>query len=324
MGKGETLPQMDDDDSDGFALAIASGKGGVGKTTTTVNLGAAFADAGLDVAIVDVDLGMANVGAFVGLTNPDATIHDVLAHEASLEAAAYEGGGLTVIPGATDLDSFAGLDVEGLDGVVDDLRRRFDVVLLDAGAGLSHEVGVSLRTADGVVLVTTAELASLTDASKTGELVERLDVPVVGAAFTRTGDGSFDDVEGIATALGTTDAVTVSIPYDRAVPRSIRKGIPVVLDDPDAPASAAYDRLARSLATLLDLDASFDPVAEEGFVWIDPDSGTATESETEPADPDPAVDVPLSELIAEAGLDESETATRERVNLLDRVRSRLS
>ncbi|MFW5924212.1 MAG: MinD/ParA family ATP-binding protein [archaeon] len=315
---------MDDDAVDGFALAIASGKGGVGKTTTAVNLGAAFAEADLDVAIVDLDLGMANVGAFVGLTNPQATIHDVLSHEASIDDACHEGGGLTVVPGATDLDSFAGLDVDALDGVVDELRSRFDVVLLDAGAGLSHEVGVTLRTADGVLLVTTAELASLTDASKTGELVERLDVPVVGAVFTRTGDGSFDDVEGIATAVGTTDAVTVSVPYDRAVHRSIRSGVPIVMDDADAPASVAYDRLARSLADLLDFDATFDRRDEDGFEWVDPESGTSTATEAETVDEDPVVDVPLSKLIADAGLDESDAATRERVNLLDKVRSRLS
>jgi len=64
---------------DASVFAIASGKGGVGKTTTAVNLGAALARAGFQVAIVDVDLGMANLGAFVGLTAPRATIHDVLA-----------------------------------------------------------------------------------------------------------------------------------------------------------------------------------------------------------------------------------------------------
>ena len=310
-----------DDGSDGFALAIASGKGGVGKTTTAVNLGAAFAEADLEVAIVDADLGMANLGAFVGLTTPDATIHDVLAKEATIEDACHRGGGLTIIPGSTDLDSFSGLDTDILEDIVEDLRARFDVVILDAGAGLSHEVGVSLQVADAVLLVTTSELSSLTDAAKTGELVERLDVPVVGAVFTRTGDGSFEDVEGIATALGTTDAVTVSVPYDRSVHRSIRKGIPVVMDAPDAPASQAYDRLARSLADLLDLDASFSSDEEDEFLWVDPDTG----DETAESDPDdPVVDVPLAELIREAGLDESEAATEERVKLLDRVRSRLS
>ncbi|MGM0398059.1 MAG: P-loop NTPase [Halobacteriota archaeon] len=314
---------MDDDASGGFALAIASGKGGVGKTTTAVNLGAAFADRGLDVAIVDFDLGMANLGAFVGLTDPEATIHDVLRGNASIEAACHEGGGLTIVPGATDLDSFASLDTAAIEDVVATLKGDFDVVLLDAGAGLSHEVGVTLSAADGAVLVTTAELASLTDAAKTGELVDRLDVPVVGAVFTRTGDGSFDDVEGIATALGTTDAVTVSVPYDRAVHRSIRGGVPVVMSAPEAPASKAYDRLATRLATLLDFDVRRPEDSGTDFEWVDPDSGTAPDSNG-PSEDDAVVEVPLAELIADAGLDDSETATKERVRLLDRVWSRLS
>lgn len=314
---------MDDDASGGFALAIASGKGGVGKTTTAVNLGAAFSERGLDVAIVDLDLGMANLGAFVGLTDPKVTIHDVLAGNASVEAARYEGGGLTIVPGSTDLDSFASLETAAIEDAIETLKADFDVVLLDAGAGLSHEVGVTLRAADGVILVTTAELASLTDAAKTGELVDRLDVPVVGAVFTRTGDGSFDDVEGIATALGTTDAVTVSVPYDRAVHRSIRGGVPVVMDEPSAPASAAYGRLASRLAALLDFDVAVPEAPDTGFEWVDPESGSAAER-AGTDDADGVIDVPLEELIAEAGLDESETATRERVRLLDRVRSRLS
>ncbi|UWG48015.1 FleN family ATPase involved in flagellar biosynthesis [Halanaeroarchaeum sp. HSR-CO] len=313
---------MDDDASGGFALAIASGKGGVGKTTTAVNLGAAFADRGLDVAIVDFDLGMANLGAFVGLTDPEATIHDVLRGNASIESACHEGGGLTIVPGATDLDSFASLDTAAIEDVVETLKVDFDVVLLDAGAGLSHEVGVTLSAADGAVLVTTAELASLTDAAKTGELVDRLDVPVVGAVFTRTGDGSFDDVEGIATALGTTDAVTVSVPYDRAVHRSIRGGVPVVMSAPAAPASKAYDRLATRLTSLLDFDIESPGESGAGFEWVDPASGTA--AETDGPDDETVVEVPLEELIAEAGLDDGETATKERVRLLDRVWSRLS
>lgn len=310
---------MVEDDSSGFAIAIASGKGGVGKTTTAINLGAAFAEAGLDVAIVDLDLGMANLGAFVGLTTPDATIHDVLDGETSLDDACHEGGGVTIVPGSTDLDSFASIDTSAIDDVVSSLRDGFDVVLLDAGAGLSHEVGVTLRAADGVILVTTAELASLTDAAKTGELVDRLDVPVIGAVFTRTGDGSFDDVEGIATALGTTKAVTVSVPYDRTVHQSNRKGIPVVMYDRKAPASRAFVRLAEQLGPVLDVDVSLSASPVEEFEWVDPKSGDGNGAQKETT-----IDVPLGELIAEAGLDESDAAAKERVKLLDRVWSKLS
>ncbi|MFB6070203.1 MAG: P-loop NTPase [Halanaeroarchaeum sp.] len=306
------------DDDEGFALAVASGKGGVGKTTTAVNLGAALAADGLDVAVVDVDLGMANLGTTVGLTDPDATIHDVLAGNASLETAFHEARGITIVPGSTALDGFAQADTATLRSVVSALRSRFDFVVLDVGAGLSHDIAVSIGLADGVLLVTTAELSSLTDASKTGELVERLSIPVVGVVFTRTGDGAFDDVEGIATALGTTDAVTVSVPYDETVQESVRKGMPVVFYDGDAPASRAYRRLAGSLADLLDLPVSLDQ-PDHGFDWVDPESGSALDE-----DPGgPVIEIPLEDLIAEAGLDESETATKERVRLLERVRSRL-
>lgn len=315
--------QMDAvDEDDGIALAIVSGKGGVGKTTTAVNLGAALAGADLDVAIVDVDLGMANLGTFVGLTDPVATIHDVLTGDAPLEAACHEGGGLTVVPGSTDLDRFAETTTESLSDVISRLTDRFDVVLLDAGAGLSHDVARSIQAADAALLVTTAELSSLTDASKTGELVDRLDVPVVGAVFTRTGDGSFDDVEGIATALGRTNAVSVSVPYDRAVLESIRKGVPVTMYDEDAPAATAYRRLASSCAALFDLPASFESTAEAAFEWVDPASGSAATADG--TQDGHEIEIPLDEMVREAGLDDSEAATAERLSLLERVRSRLS
>lgn len=307
-------------------FAIASGKGGVGKTTTAVNLGAALARGGFEVAIVDVDLGMANLGAFVGLTEPNATIHDVLAGDVPLEAASYTTDGYTVIPGSTDLDSFASAETERLAAVVDSLRQSKDFVLLDVGAGLNHDIAMSISIADAVILVTTADLSALTDTSKTGQLVERLDRPVVGAVFTRTGEGSFDDVEGIATALGTTDAVTVSIPYDERVPLSIRKGMPLVMLDPESTAGRAYRRLGSKLVDTLGIDPPGSDEPDYGFNWVDPESGRET-NDTDPffeADEPADTAVSLTELIEEAGLEDGEDAAERRIELLDRVRSRFS
>lgn len=313
------------DDSDGFVLGVASGKGGVGKTTTTVNLGASLAADGYDIAIVDVDLGMANLAGLVGI-QPEATLHDVLAGKAPLRSACYDAYGMTVVPGSTDLERFADADARRLEQVVDELKRNHQIVILDAGAGLSHDIAAAIAAADGVLLVTTAELSSLTDAGKTGQLVEKLDKPVVGAVFTRTGGGAFDDVEGIATALGMTDAVTASIPRDEAVKFGIRKGTPVVDLEPDSPASKAYRRLESRLVDMLGIEPAHKP--DHGFEWVDAETGEKQQSAGGPTgtyvdESGTVIEISLEELIDEAGLDESEEAAEARIKLFDRVRSRL-
>lgn len=312
------------DDSIGFAIAVASGKGGVGKTTTALNLGAALADDGFDVAVVDVDLGMANLAGYVGL-DPEATLHDVLAGTAPLRSAYYDAYGMTIVPGATDLERFADADARRLERVVDELRADHQVVILDAGAGLSHDIAAAIAAADGVLLVTTAALSSLTDAGKTGKLVEKLDRPVVGAVFARTGGGAFDDVEGIATALGTTDTVTVSVPHDENVPRSIRRGVPVVTLEPETGASRAYRRLETRLIGVLDIEPARQP--DHGFEWVDADTGEKRSNPGRPTgtfvdDHGSVIEISLEELIEEAGLDVSEEAAAKRVKLFDRVRSK--
>jgi len=313
---------------EGFVFAVASGKGGVGKSTTTANLGVALADDGFDVAIVDVDLGMANLAGLFGVDEA-VTLHDVLAGDASPADATYDAHGVTLVPGSTDLEQFAEADAKSLHRMVTHLRADHDVVLLDAGAGLSYDIAMAMSVADGVLLVTTAELNSLTDATKTGQLVSKLEKPVVGAVFTRTGDGGFDDVEGIAAALGTTDAVTVSVPHDDAVKLAVRKSHPVVDLRPESPAARAYARLAASLADSVGLEAPTED--EDAFEWVDPDTGesedeaaSATDDES-PAEADgPVYEISIEELMAEAGVDGDDEAAERRVKLFDRVKSRFS
>jgi len=323
---------MSEAGAEGYVFAVASGKGGVGKSTTTANLGVALADDGFDVAIVDVDLGMANLAGLLGV-DEDITLHDVLSGDASPSEATYDAHGVTLVPGSTDLEQFAEADAKALHRVVTHLRADHDVVLLDAGAGLSYDIAMAMSVADGVLLVTTAELNSLTDATKTGKLVSKLEKPVVGAVFTRTGDGGFDDVEGIAAALGTTDAVTVSVPHDDAVKLAVRKSHPVVDLKPESPAAKAYNRLAASLADSVGLERPTSGADESGadaFEWVDPDTGEVNENldstsdDNEPAEDGPVYEISIEELMAEAGVDNDDEAAERRVKLFDRVKSKFS
>lgn len=227
--------------------AIASGKGGVGKTTTTVNLGTALAQAGERVAIVDADLGMANLAGFVSLSPGSATLHDVLAGDASVEEATYRlADNIVGVPSGNDLGEYAETAPEGLGSVVDTLRDRADYVLLDVGAGVSHETVLPLGLADAVILVATPEPAAIQDAMKTIELVDRVDGSLAGLLVTRTHPSGDVPSEEIASRLDT--PLLGSIPEDTSVRASLYDGTPLVVHNPDSPAATAYRRLAEELA----------------------------------------------------------------------------
>lgn len=169
----------------GYVCTIAGGKGGVGKTTTAINIAAALEENGYDTVVVDADLGMANLGNMLGIEY-ETSVHEVLAGEETVSEALNEAQmGITVIPGEQSLEAFAEADPAKLRKVINTLKNTFDVVLVDTGAGLSHETTVPLGLADGVLLVTTPNDVAVNDTIKTADLTERVDGIVIGALITR-------------------------------------------------------------------------------------------------------------------------------------------
>ena len=143
-------------------LALVNVKGGVGKTTTAVNLGSAFAGAGLRTLVVDVDpqasathsLGIAAEGDEV------ATLGDVLLRDVALAAATVPTTveGLSLVPGALEL---AGADLQlarklqperRLAKALAPIRRRFDVIVIDSPPGLSLLSVMALCACKGYIV----------------------------------------------------------------------------------------------------------------------------------------------------------------------------
>jgi len=164
-------------------IAVINQKGGVGKTTTTVNLGAALADLGKQVLLIDLDP-QANLGTHVGIdVNDGATIYDVLVRGVKLADAIRETqeSGLSCVPSNLDL-SAAEMELVSMVGRETLLRDslevletkspgHFDIVLLDCPPSLGVLTINALAAAHRVLVPLQAEFFALQGMAKLTEII---------------------------------------------------------------------------------------------------------------------------------------------------------
>lgn len=180
----------------GKVVAITSGKGGVGKTFVSANLAAALTRRGLKVLVLDADLGLANLDVVLNLY-PKITLHDVFSGKAALDDAIIKApGGFSVILAGSGLVEYSRLTAEVREDflkLMATIVPRYDVVLLDTGAGISDVVLFAISLASEILMVATPEPTSLTDAYATIKVLaaqqQRQQIRLVVNQAVRPGDG---------------------------------------------------------------------------------------------------------------------------------------
>jgi septum site-determining protein MinD len=301
----------------GTVLAVTSGKGGVGKSTTALNLGAALNADGHAVALIDADLGMANIGDLLEVRT-ESTLHDVLAGRSDVDSAVVSGqAAMDVVPGGRDLTAYAEADPGRLPGVLATLAESYEYVVVDTGAGLGYADVVPVEAADEVILVTTPTDPAVGDTAKLAAFSDRVDARIRGVVVTRANEAT--DAEAVATNIGA-DLLGV-VPEDPRVPGSADAGVPLERHAPDSPASVAYRRLARVVSER-------SPGFERGVVEFsggttEEGAGTPTEAPDRDTEPSAAVeDSPVEGETADADAvtADEESAQKTSGGLLARLR----
>ncbi|HVX59884.1 MAG TPA: AAA family ATPase [Pirellulales bacterium] len=148
-------------------IVAASGKGGVGTTTVAVNLAVALAADGRRTVLVDADLGRADASLLCRVDDA-YTVADVLAGRRSVHETLVRGpAGVQVLPGAWATQRFADYEPAAQQRLLNELLGlgpHADYIVIDAGSALNRIVKRFWQAADQVLVVTSPEAASVTNA----------------------------------------------------------------------------------------------------------------------------------------------------------------
>lgn len=248
----------------GKIIVVTSGKGGVGKTTSSASLATGLARRGMQVAVLDFDVGLRNLDLimgcerrvvydFVNVIQGEATLHQAMIRDKRVE-------NLFILPASQTKDKDA-LRMEGVEKVLDELSGRFDFVICDSPAGIEHGALMAMHFADEAVVVTNPEVSSVRDSdrvlgllqSKTkkardgGSIKEHLLLTRYDPERVARGEMlSVADVEEILAIplLGV-------IPESKSVLAASNSGEPVILDNVSDAGQAYEDAVSRLLGETL-------------------------------------------------------------------------
>jgi len=244
-------------------IAIASGKGGVGKSTTTVNLAAALAQAGQRVGILDADLYGPSLPMLMGITEKPSVSADKKLIPIQKFGIHCFSIGFMIAPEAPLIWRGPMIQSTLRQMLKDVLWQDIDILLIDMPPGtgdvqltLAQQVRMS-----GAIIVSTPQDIALIDARKGLEMFRKVNVPVLGiienmSIFHCPHCGQPSEIFSHGGAKREAERLQVpflgEVPLDLSIRAGSDGGIPVVIANPQTPEAESYKAIAKKIITALE------------------------------------------------------------------------
>ncbi|SDK46011.1 MinD/ParA family protein [Natronincola ferrireducens] len=248
-------------------ICITSGKGGVGKTNFTANLAIALANLNKKVVVIDADLGLANVDVILGVI-PQHTLLDVVKFNKSITDVMTTGPrGIKVISGGSGIHDLVDMSKESLEILIEqfnEINSHADILLIDTGAGLSKSVMSFVLAADEIIVVTTSEPTSITDAYAMIKTIggykesKKIKVIINRVENTNEGKATFEKLKNAAEKfLGIGIEKLGFIIDDYHVSRAVKIQNPFIIEYPNSSAAKSIEMIALKLIDPLEGEKEF-------------------------------------------------------------------
>ena len=243
---------------------VASGKGGVGKSSVTVNLAAAMAQAGLRVGVVDADVYGFSVPRMLGVEQRPTQVDDMilppLAHDVKVISIGM------FVPGNQPVVWRGPMLHRALQQFLGDVYwGDLDVLLLDLPPGtgdIAISVAQLIPNAE-ILVVTTPQQAAAEVAERAGSIALQTHQRIVGVienmSWLELPDGTRQEIFGsgggqrvadsLTRAIGAPVPLLGQIPLDTRLREGADHGMPVVLSEPSSPSAVVLRAIARGLST---------------------------------------------------------------------------
>lgn len=241
----------------GEVITVTSGKGGVGKSTLSANLAVGLADLGKKVVAIDFDIGLRNLDMILGLENRIVyDVVDVMEGRCNLSQALINDKrtkNLYFLPASQTSDKNI-LETEKVRKLLEDLKKDFDIIVLDSPAGIESGFEHSIFLADRALIVSTPDVSAVRDAdrvigiidaksqkAKDGQEVQK-HVVINRIKPEMVESGNMLSVEDVLNILAL--PLIGMVPDDEKIITSTNEGNPIYYDN-DSLAAEAYRRIAR-------------------------------------------------------------------------------